>query len=144
MKANAGACGPSFCPPSGGSLNRTVTTVAPETIVVNNRNLGKAGNLSNSFGSTANSRMKEKRQLTMLMAKAKHEQYQTNHLEKARLNTKIAVKAATLYGMDPQKLKSVQAAVRGQGAATGVAAGNQKPTGTYASSLAAKVNGRVN
>lgn len=83
---------------------RVNTGAAKETsLVVNNRNLGARGDLSQGFG-TNSATSREKMQLRHLMAKNNSALYENNPIAQRRMQQQIATKAGELYGIDPKKL----------------------------------------
>ena len=77
---------------------------AKETsLIVNHRNLGAKGDLSQSFGSNSVT-SREKMQLRHLMAKTSSELYENNPVAQRRVQQQITERAGELYGIDPKKL----------------------------------------
>ena len=109
----------------------TTTAASTGSLVVNNRNLGRRGELSQDFGSHSVT-TREKLQLRHLMAQSQSQNLDNNPIQKRRLQQKIAVKAGELYNLDPRQLMSA-----GSQTVDGVARHNNRQNATYGRSNAA-------
>ncbi|MBQ6438292.1 hypothetical protein IJJ12_02825 [bacterium] len=128
------------------------------SVVVNGRNLGARGQMSQNFGANSGG-ARERMQLRQLQMKAQSAAVQSNPVELKRVQQQIAIKAASLYGVDAKALmgsgraggmnrqiNTSNFATTGGSAGTSFAAGNSRPAGGQTSDhygLASKINGRA-
>lgn len=95
--------------PTTGAPPRGASCVPPAKVVVNNRQLGSAGQMSQGFGtqSTVASRQSDKIKLNQLLAKASQAQYQVDPLASRNLQAQINQRAQNVYGGNRTKVALV-------------------------------------
>jgi hypothetical protein len=92
------------CIGSSCGFGQGVAKAAGQSVIVNSRNLGARGEMSQGFSETATNKMHDKVKLKRLMIHAQTETYEKNPMMQRRLKQKIATKAGELYGIDCKKI----------------------------------------
>lgn len=93
-------------PTTGAPPARGVGCTPPAKVVVNNRHLGSAGQMSQGFATqiAVAGRQSDKIKLNQLLAKASHAQYQSDPLVSRNLQAQINQRAQDVYGGNRTKV----------------------------------------
>lgn len=117
------------------------TAHAPQRVVVNNRNLGAAGSMSQGFCTTNTINIRDKVQLKNMIVKANQAGYCTNPLEQRRLQQQINKKAQHVYGAGSRETTIINQSVRqSMVSATTNPGVRQTNTGSFGAALNSKIN----